>query len=433
MRWIELVRCIFDSMMVVWFFRRMHDPLMQTPKKLLCFLILLTAAPIYPTSAGGIDLTLIRFVYRSAVIAAWLAVRKKTGLKESIYYALLCWIAFTTENNIFLTPQLSFLRWNRINFSEILLVNQFISLFIELVAEFLILTLISRAFPWEDRHPNWRVRFGAAAIVVVCQLYVKASLKAISGAIPEHYVLELTLYPILMQLALTAALVLLERHFFQRRRLEEARLDEVAARYRYETAQAKAQADMDIRRLHHDMKNHLLGIQKLASDNDKLEKYVADLISSTEDYEMICDSGNSMIDGLLSEKQRVAAAKGISFSAAVDLRNAGFINDMDLCIIFGNALDNAIEASSRVKDADLRSIMVRCRREGSNLVLSVQNYYEGELKKEGSAILTSKTEPGHGLGLSSIRRAVGKYGGIMTTATDDYHNFILTVMIPPLK
>ena len=404
--------------------------MLSAGRKALCFLILLCAMPIYPTSTGGVFQTLLRFVLRAAVFSAWVYAAKGRGIKASVYYGLLCWIAFTTENNIFLTPQLSFLRWNRLNFSQTALVNQIISLVIELAAEFLILTAISRSFPFDDEAPAWRFRYVAAAVVIICQLYVKASLKAISAAMPDQYVNELTFYPIILQIFLTAALILLERHMYSRRRYEEARLDEVAARYRFETSKARAKADTDIRQLHHDMKNHLIGIQQLSGDNEKLDNYISQLLSRTEDYESIVESGNAMIDGLLSEKQRRAETKGIEVSIAVDLRRTGFISDMDLCTIFGNVLDNAIEASIKVKDESLRSIMVRCLEQGENLILTVQNYYEGEIKKSGGAILTSKAEPGHGLGLSSIRRAAEKYGGIMTARTDDYHNFILTILIP---
>ncbi|MBQ9891517.1 MAG: GHKL domain-containing protein [Firmicutes bacterium] len=431
MRWIELARCIFDSLMVLWFFRPLKSKRhFSAVQKVLCFLILFCAAPIYPTAGGGTGMTLFRFVLRAAVFSAWVYARKGRGLKASVYYGLLCWIAFTTENNIFLTPQLSFLRWNRIGFSHIVFVNQLISLAIELIAEFLILTAICRSFPFDDEAPAWRFRFIAAGVVIVCQLYVKDSLKAISGAMPEQYRSELTFFPIILQIVLTTALILLERHLYSRRRFEEARLDEVASRYRFETSKARAQADLDIRQLHHDMKNHLLGIQRLSGDNEKLDAYVSQLLSRTEDYELIVDSGNSMIDGLLSEKQRLAEERQIAVSVAVDLKSAGFISDMDLCTIFGNALDNAIEASLKVQDVSLRSIMVRCLERGGNIVLTVQNYYEGELRKADGAIATSKAEPGHGLGLSSIRRAAEKYDGIMTTKTDEYHNFILTILVP---
>ena len=429
--WTNLFKWVFDAFMVLWFFVPLKSRRrLETPAKILCFLILLCTFPIYVSTGSSTFLALGRLVYRAAVYSVWLWTAKGTDLKESIYYGLLCWVAFTTLNNIFLTPQLSFLRWNRIGWSQIDLLNQIISLVIELAAEFMIITVISRSFPFGDERPSWRFRYISIAVVILCQLYVKVSLRAMTDALPEHYMSELTLYPILLQLVLTAALILLERHLYARRKLEQATLEEVASRYRYEISQAKAKADTDIRQLHHDMKNHLLGIQRLSSDNEKLGQYISGLLDRTENYETLADTGNSMIDGLLSEKIRKASEEGIDITAAVDLRNTESISDMDLCTIFGNALDNAIEASMKVSDKGLRSIMVKGMRRGGELILTVQNYYEGQLKRAAEGLLSSKAEPGHGLGLSSIRRAVENNGGIMTTSTDEYHNFILTILIP---
>ena len=429
--WTNLFKWVFDAFMVLWFFKPLKSRRsLNTQQKGLCFLILLCTIPIYISTGSSTLLALGRFVYRAVIYALWLYAAKGTTVRESVYYGMLCWIAFTTQNNIFLTPQLSFLRWNQIGWSNSDLLNQVISLLIEIAAEFIILTIISRSFPFDDERPVWTFRYFTAVVVILCQLYVKVSLRAMTEALPDQYESELTLYPILLQIGVTAVLILFERHMSAQRKLQQARLDEVASRYRYETSRAKAKADTDIRQLHHDIKNHLLGIQSLSGDNEKLEQYISDLLERTKYYEVLTDTGNAMIDGLLSEKMRKAEEEGIDLSVAVDLRSVEGISDMDLCTIFGNALDNAIEASVKVPDKELRSIMVRGLKRGNDLVLSVQNYYEGKLREGTAGLLSSKSEPGHGIGLSSIRRAAENNGGIMTTSTDEYHNFILTVLIP---
>lgn len=432
MNWAELYRCFFDAFMVIWFFLPLEERRVSPPfRRGLLFLLLLATAPIYISPGGGeLAVALFRFVYRAAIYALWLWLRKGTSLQDSVYYGVLCWIAFTTQNNIFLTPQLSALRWNQVAWTSLQPLNRVISVGLELLAEFLILTLISRAFPFGNDRPTGPFRFGTVAVVVICQLYVKATLKAMTEALPERYVSELTIYPILLQTLLTASLVLLERHLSSRAKRERERLDEVAARYRYETAQARADADTDLRQLHHDMKNHLLGLRQLAGDNEKLEGYIDQLLQRTREYEVLVDTGSALLDGLISEKIRRADKEGIDLTAAVDFRQGEFLSDMDLCTIFGNALDNAIEASMKVADPDRRSILVKCAPAAGNLVLTVMNYYEGELRQSGQILLTSKSEPGHGLGLSSLRHAAEKYGGVVTTSTDPYHNFILTILIP---
>ncbi len=432
MKWLEMYRCVFDAFMVVWFFRPLKEEAdCPPPRRTLYFVLLLCTAPIYVIPGGGeTAVALFRFGFRTASYTLWLRLRKGTGPRESLYYGALCWIAFTTQNNIFMTPELSFLRWNQVSWSAVPALNQMVSAAVELLAEFLILSFISRAFPFRDRRPADRFRLAAAGVVVVCELYVKTTLKTISEAMPDTYMRELTMYPILLQILLTASLVLLERHLSAQARREQERLDEIAVRYRYESTMAKAQADTDLRQLHHDMKNHLLGMLQLVGENQKLERYIGQLLQGTKEFEILTDTGSPLLDGLLAEKVRRANQDGVDLTVNVDFRQGGFLNDMDLCVIFGNALDNAIEASLKVEDQEKRSILVKCGAQAGSLILSVINYYEGDLKREGGALLSSKSEPGHGIGLSSIRHTVEKYEGVMTTAADSCHNFVLSVLIP---
>jgi sensor histidine kinase regulating citrate/malate metabolism len=267
-------------------------------------------------------------------------------------------------------------------------------------------------------------------VVVICELYVKSTLKTISEALPDAYTGELTIYPILLQSLLIIALVLLERHLSAQSKQEQQRLNEVATRYRYESAQARVAAETDLRQLHHDMKHHLLGLQQLAGDNEKLERYIDQLLQRTKEYETLVDTGNPLLDGLLSEKIRQADRENIDLTVMVDIRQGEFLTDMDLCAIFGNALDNAIEASRKVADPEKRSILVKCSTVAKNLVLTVINYYEGTLNRSGDLFLSDKAAPGHGLGLASIRHTVEKYGGVLRAETDGYHNFIITILIP---
>ena len=142
------------------------------------------------------------------------------------------------------------------------------------------------------------------------------------------------------------------------------------------------------------------------------------------------DTGSSLLDGLLSEKVRRANRGGVDLTVNVDFRQGGFLNDMDLCITFGNALDNAIEASLKVEDREKRGVLVKCGPAAGNLVITVTNYYEGDLKRSGGVLLSSKSGPGHGIGLASIRWTAERYGGVMTAEADGFRNFVLSVLIP---
>ena len=109
MKWTELYRCVFAAFMVVWFFRPLKEETDCSPlRRTLYFVLLLCMAPIYVIPGGGeAAVVLFRFGFRTTGYTLWLRLRKGRDPLESLYYGALCWVAFTTQNNIFMTPELS--------------------------------------------------------------------------------------------------------------------------------------------------------------------------------------------------------------------------------------------------------------------------------------------------------------------------------------
>ena len=101
-----------------------------------------------------------------------------------------------------------------------------------------------------------------------------------------------------------------------------------------------------------------------------------------------------------------------------------------MCAIFGNAIDNAIEAVERLSDSTLKEIQVKIGISDQIVFFRFHNYFDGTLKQNSKQLLTRKSkEDEHGYGLKNIRRLAEKYGG---TAAYDAHGkeFTLTVMLP---
>lgn len=432
MDWTQFPRYLLDVLMVWWFFLPLkNDRPLSAPRRWGSCAIFLLLLPVYLISGGAeTTVTLYRLVLRSGVYTVWLYLNKNLSFRQSLYLGLYCWSAFTTENNIFITPQLSVLRWDQLVVTAVPWVDQLLCKLLEYFIEFLILTLMSRAYPWKSIDSIDRPRFFALSLVVVCELYIKHTLKLLTTSPPEVYRSQLTVYPILLQCFLSVAFVLFERYLFSRARQTQEHLAMLASRYRYQNAQTKARAEADLHRLHHDLKNHLLALKNLAGHDQNIQDYIQELLSEVTPYEFLVSTGNTLLDGLLSEKLRSAEGTGIDLNIQVDFHRGNFVQDMDVCAIFGNALDNALEASSKVRDPELRNIMVRCSCSGEALILTVRNYYEGELLQREGRVLSQKQGAGHGIGLSSIRRSAERYGGTVLTETDAYHNFILTVLLP---
>lgn len=414
-----------DFLFTIWFFWRVH-PSSNLSRRRVCagYLLFLLLIPLYLlalTYQGEPVDTLIRFFLRWGVYSGYVYLVKGRSLSCSLYFGVLAWLVFTTANCLLLTPTLYPLHGTGFWTAQLM----------EFCFTLLTVTLCSRLVPLNEiAYIGWP-RVYVMVVLVCLQLYLKASLGHLSTIVHPDEPLVLTSYPFILQLLLLSAIIFFEWYQHSRYQQENARLSDVANRYRYEYAQVSADADANLRQIHHDLKNHLYAIQRLSNhSNQELQAYIQSLTQDLGEYESLVDSGNDLLDGLLSHKIRLARSQNIPITVQVDFSQGGFLQDKDMCALFGNALDNALEASAAVQNPDLRSILVKCQTTAGNLVLTVANYYEGELKQVGRRILTRKQEPGHGVGLSSISRTAGLYQGTVTHYTDPLHNFVLVVAIP---
>lgn len=129
----------------------------------------------------------------------------------------------------------------------------------------------------------------------------------------------------------------------------------------------------------------------------KCEKdYIFDVISF--------ETGNAVLDALLSEKQKAAETDSTKIIFDGTLPNEG-IHPADLCIIFGNALDNAIESCRLLESKALRIISITAYMNHNFLFITIEN----PNGRHASGI--QKDKKSHGLGLSSIQHAIKEYGG----------------------
>ena len=166
----------------------------------------------------------------------------------------------------------------------------------------------------------------------------------------------------------------------------------------------------------HDFKNHLNCIYNLYKYDKKNElgKYIENLISITN-TEKIIDTGNPVIDAVLSEKVNIADKMGIKFERELYLPSNIKINYTDLCIVLGNSLDNAIEACKRITDSSMpKEIKLYMNYRDKYMIIVVTNTCDKPPVKMGRFYKSSKPLPElHGIGLQSIDRTVKKYNGNM--------------------
>lgn len=180
-----------------------------------------------------------------------------------------------------------------------------------------------------------------------------------------------------------------------------------------------------VRRIYHDLKNHLILLQG-QQGTEETRRSIQSLQKEIESYENYRHTGNDCLDILLRDKMRLAKEKGIDFTASLRFEDGGFIEPLDVSTIFGNALDNALEACERLPE-ELRFITAKAGRVRDMLVITVENSRRMDQLYDGKT--TKKDRFLHGLGLSNIQAAVEKYGGeCVAKAKDD--RFVLKVTIP---
>lgn len=181
-----------------------------------------------------------------------------------------------------------------------------------------------------------------------------------------------------------------------------------------------------VRSVYHDLKNHLLVLQANMSSHEDMQEELLALQNKISGYEDYYHTGNSFLDVLMRDKSRAAKEKKIDFQAAVQFHAGNFMEPLDISTIFGNALDNAIEASEKLADS-MRLIDVKASQVRDMLIIAVENNCSA---MESFDHKTSKQDKFlHGFGLNNIKSTVEKYQGECIIKHSG-QKFILKIMIP---
>jgi len=185
-----------------------------------------------------------------------------------------------------------------------------------------------------------------------------------------------------------------------------------------------------VRKIRHDMKNHLNIIGTFLRDDDvvKAKEYFSDLsdefTAGTHDF-----CSNSIINAVLNAKYNLASQEGIDCTFKLDLEADISVDDISLCSLFANSLDNAIEASIKIPSPAQRWISLSARCHNGHLSCEISNAKQNAIHTANGQIKTDKADrASHGIGLKNIRGVVQKYDGTMDISYTD-EKFTLTMFI----
>ena len=165
------------------------------------------------------------------------------------------------------------------------------------------------------------------------------------------------------------------------------------------------------RKSRHDLKHHIATITRFAELDEKEEllNYCNNLVQMQYSEVNIPYSGNVAADGILFHYAGISQKNNISFNIS-GVFNSGEIADVDLCVLLGNALDNAVTGCLTVKDK--RYINITTKNDGNVLAIMISNSFDGVIENNQKGnILSRKRDNREGVGITSIKSVCEKYGG----------------------
>lgn len=166
----------------------------------------------------------------------------------------------------------------------------------------------------------------------------------------------------------------------------------------------------------HDLRHQIRGFRNAGKVD---ENALQEMEQAIDTYDAMIKTGNPALDIILTEKSMACKNRGIGFTCMAEGSGISYLEPSDLYALFGNALDNAIEATEVLPDPDKKQISLTVRRIEDFYSVHLQNYTQHRLVMAGGLPQTSKENKlEHGFGARSMQLLVEKYGGEITFYQD---------------
>lgn len=199
----------------------------------------------------------------------------------------------------------------------------------------------------------------------------------------------------------------------------------------YEHYLSVQESHMKIKKLYHDINNHICCIDNLKNNNKEVSEYINNLKDEIKSFKDNYNTGNMILDIIINEKSDICSKKGIKFICDINFSKVDFIKPIDVSSIFANILDNAIEACDKIHDEDIEKyIRIKGTISKSYFVIKCENSKVNNIKFKKNKLLTDKMDKFvHGIGTQSIKSSLDKYDGELLFE-DEKDKFILNLYIP---
>ncbi len=162
-------------------------------------------------------------------------------------------------------------------------------------------------------------------------------------------------------------------------------------------------------------------------------EYIREITELISIYDSSVKTGNEDLDVILTEKSLKCRHEQITFTCMADGEKLGFMDKTDIYGLFGNLVDNAVEAVLKLTDENKKIIELSVHGENNMLAINVHNYYDGDIVFGNDGLLrtTKRDAAFHGFGMKSIRMIVDKYNGDLAfSAKDGVFNVKILLIAP---
>lgn len=192
---------------------------------------------------------------------------------------------------------------------------------------------------------------------------------------------------------------------------QELRLAETACCAYRNQLQIMNESQQKLRYIRHDMKRHMLRIREMADTGNctAIAAYLDDMDEAVTVPHIYSRTGNREVDSLINYALTQAEQIGTEILCEIDLPAVLEVTPFDMTVIFGNLLDNALEALCMTEQRQL-SLSVKCSR--GVISAEIRNSFDAHAKREPDGNL-------HGIGLQSVRNALENYHGCMHIYPDE--------------
>lgn len=184
-------------------------------------------------------------------------------------------------------------------------------------------------------------------------------------------------------------------------------------KYSKESREIIKRSNEELREFKHDLKNYLLPLQEAMETmpQSEMAKVWEKINQKIEDVQTLIQTGNSYVDSMINTKITLARSEKVDVKCTILSKMEG-IDDLEFCSVFGNLMDNAIEAERKV--IEKKEIIIFVEEKMGYLRLEIQNKIEKSVLNENSSLNTTKKDTSsHGIGHKSIKRTMQKVGGAL--------------------